>query len=135
MKTLSHKRAELDLLKRELPMLKVLRSSPDYTKKSARSMKVEKPKLFEEIIEIPKTHLRFFQRSPDKSSTNPSPDRLFKQNLKNIIRKKISYETREFAVLKFFRRGADKKQIKNIPAREEDHPIVDGPINRFFNFA
>lgn len=45
-------------------------------------------------------------RTPNKSVYHaPSPEKLFRENLKNIIRRKISYETKQFAVLKFFRRS------------------------------
>jgi hypothetical protein len=42
-------------------------------------MKLEKPKLFDEIIKLPRQYLRGFNRTPSKSHPlNPSVDKLFK---------------------------------------------------------
>jgi hypothetical protein len=69
-------------------------------------MKTDKPKLFDEIIQLPRQHLRGLYRTSSKSQhLIPTHDRLFKENLKKIIRRKINYETHEFAVLKFFKRA------------------------------
>lgn len=62
------------------------------SRRSTKSTRQKKPKLFDEIITLPKQHLRTLVPSPQKSQPiSQSPDRLFKQNLKNIIRRKISY--------------------------------------------
>jgi len=102
MKRLAIKQSQLELLKMELPQIKIKQQSP---RRPMRSLRVGKPKLFDEIIALPKQHLKILNRAPQKMQPfSLDPDRLFKQNLKNIIRRKISYETREFAVLKFFRK-------------------------------
>jgi hypothetical protein len=83
---------------------------------------------------LPRNHLKLLGRTPDKSTpSNPSPDKLFKQNLKNIIRRKISYETKEFAVLKFFKRVEAKQP--EVVEQEEEQKVTEGAINKFFNFA